>query len=285
MRNEKATLFADDTSIVLHDKNIDRLKQQTEFTMKQVYEWLLSNRLSLSWEKTFFVIYHSPNRKHTLFNDIKVNDFMIKRVKVIKYLGMHIDENLKWDKHVNTLCNTLSRNFHLFYSIRNIIPGTLKKELYYSLIFSRIMYGIELYGSCRKTLLSKVQTIQNKLLKVLYQLPYRSNTNELHCRLELLKVEDIYKTRVLKFAYESIKNICISQFENHYQYRRGIHHHLTRNTNMLHIPRVRTKYGENTLKYKGSKFWNNITNDLHNETSIYTFKKATKRFLINNYDG
>ena len=97
---------------------------------------------------------------------------------------MTIDENLSWNLHIKHLCSTLSKNFSLFYNIRNLLPGYLKRQLYYSLVYSHIQYGIELYGACGDTSINKVQTIQNKLLKVLYNLPYRTDTNELILQLK-----------------------------------------------------------------------------------------------------
>ena len=66
--NDKTTLFADDTSILYKDKNLTVLKQKAEEGMVNVYDWLLSNKLSLSWEKTFFMIYHSPHKRITDFD-------------------------------------------------------------------------------------------------------------------------------------------------------------------------------------------------------------------------
>ena len=156
----KTTLFADDTTILFHDQNLMTLKQKAEKGMEKVYDWLLSNKLSLSWEKTFFMIYHSPKKNINNFQELKVYNFLIKRVTTIKYLGMHIDDQLKWDKHINHICNSLSRNFHLFYSIRNLLSDQLKRQLYFSLVHSRILYGIELYAACTNKLLNKIQVIQ-----------------------------------------------------------------------------------------------------------------------------
>ena len=283
LKHEKTTLFADDTSVLINDKNIERLKQKSEESLKNIYEWLLSNRLSLSWEKTFFVVFHSPKKRRNFFNELKVYDFTIKRVTCVKYLGMYIDENLKWDKHVNNLCNLLTKNFHMFYSIRNLLPDKLKKQLYFSLVYSRILYGIELYGACRATLLNRVQILQNKLLKVLYKLPYRTSTNDMHYKLKVLKVEDIYKSRILKFVYESINGLSIIQFQNHYHHYNNTHHHYTRNRNILYAPRTKTKYGESTLKYKGCIFWNELRKKNQKCKSLYTFKKAIRHFLIDVY--
>ena len=42
----------------------------------------------------------------------------------------------------------------------------MMRQLYYAFIYSRIKYGIELYGISSASNMNKVQVIQNKLLKI-----------------------------------------------------------------------------------------------------------------------
>ena len=281
--HSKATLFADDTSLLVHHKDMKILKEKAEIDLKNVYDWLLANKLSLSWEKTNFIIYHTSRKKVEHVKEIKVYEFSIKRVTCVKYLGMYIDDQLKWDQHVNSLCVTLSKNFHMFYSIRDLLNQSLKRQLYYSMVYSRIIYGIVIYGACRSSLLNKVQVLQNKLLKVLYKLPYRTDTNVMHLDLDILKVHDIYKYQIQKFVYESLNKTCIVQFHNYYRYNNDIHHLNTRQQNELYRPRIRTKFGECSLKYHGAVLWNSVNTNIQRSKSADSFKRALRQSIIESY--
>ena len=229
------------------------------------------------------MIYHSPAKKIDGFNELKVRNLSIKRVSDTIYLGLHLDDQLKWDKHVNHVCNGLAKNFHVFYNIRNCLNDELKKQLYYSLVYSRIQYGVEIYGGCRESLMRRVQVVQNKLLKVLFDLPMRTNTNILHSRLKILKVKDIYNIQVTKFVYESLNQLSIAQFHNHFKYRSTIHRHDTRNQNDLYPKKVRTAYGESTIHNKGTKLWNGLCPKIKASKSLYTFKKTLKAKILTYY--
>ena len=52
------TLFTDDTSVLLGDGSLVKLKAKAEKCLKSLDEWFKSNKLTLSTEKTFFIIYH-----------------------------------------------------------------------------------------------------------------------------------------------------------------------------------------------------------------------------------
>ena len=196
---------------------------------------------------------------------------------------MTIDEHLSWSEHINKLCNTLSRNFYLFYNIRNLIPHRLKRQLYFSLVYSRIQYGIEIYGTCQKGLIDKIQILQNKLLKTLYKLPYVTDTNKLHTRLNILKVKDIYKINVLKFVYESINHTSIEQFHNHYEYQSNRNNANLRNRNLLYPQTSNNKFGESTLKFQGTQLWNSLPVNLRFINSFYSFKKALRQKIMESY--
>ena len=151
-----------------------------------------SNKLTLSTEKTFFIIYHTKRKQiHPQYDNLQINSSVIKRVTHVKYLGVFLDEHLSWDIHITYLCYSLAKYLSVFCNVRMMVPEKLKKQLYYSFVYSRIAYGIEVYGSCNTTLLAKVQVMQNKLLMILYNKDRRYSTNTLHHELKLLQVKDI----------------------------------------------------------------------------------------------
>ena len=144
-----------------------------------------------------------PN--HTQVNKIVSNKGTILISDSTKYLGVTIDDNLNWKKHVNNVCNSLKSLFPIFYNIRKYLSEEQIKALYYTLVYSRIKYGLVVYGSS-DSIIKPIQTLQNQLLKVLTEKPYRYSTNELHNELKLIKVCDIYKQDALSFVFNYYKN-------------------------------------------------------------------------------
>ena len=72
------------------------------------------------------------------------------------------------------------------------------------MIYSKIKYGIITYGLTTATNLTKIQTIQNKLLKVITNKNHRTPTNELHNSLEILKVKDTLSQEILCFVHNLV---------------------------------------------------------------------------------
>ena len=115
-------------------------------------------------------------------------------------------------------------------------------------------------------------------------MPYTYDTNELHTRIKLLKVKDIYNLNVLKFVYESINKKSIIQFHNIYVDHSRNHSYSTRNVNDLNPKHVKTKYGESTMNYAGCQLWNTLDNEIKESSSVHVFKRLLKIKYLNNYN-
>ena len=122
---------------------------------------------------------------------IYFNNCEISRVKHTKYIGLEIDELLTWEYHINTeIISSLTKFFGIFYNIRHILNTKLKRTVYFSSIYSKIRYGLEIYGNCASKHFNKIQIIQNKLLRVLTNREPLYDNNQLPKVLSLIKLDE-----------------------------------------------------------------------------------------------
>ena len=127
---------------------------------------------------------------------METDNMPIKRVQMVQYLGIIVDENLYWNTHVDYVCMSLVEFFGIFNHVKHFVSKRIAGQLYFSFIYSRINYGIEAYGSCADEHLSKLQVMQNKLLKLLLKIDYRTSTSLLHYNMALLKFADIHTVNI-----------------------------------------------------------------------------------------
>ena len=120
--------------------------------LKKVKKWLDANHLSLSIDKTKFVIFHPPRIKIPKPVIVKFGRKKIQRENCVKFLGVLLDANLSWKYHINELLKKLSRTLGLFYKIRYYVPLEILKQLHYSLFYSFFSYGITVWGLTCKSL-------------------------------------------------------------------------------------------------------------------------------------
>ena len=83
-------------------------------TVQKLCHWCIENKLTISIEKTNFVLFHTLNKPLVKnLREIETEAMNIKRVDVVTYLGVTIDENLTWKSHVENVCNSLLKLLYL----------------------------------------------------------------------------------------------------------------------------------------------------------------------------
>ena len=133
------TLYADDTALMISDRDLNSLKYKANNELKKVDFWLRMNKLSLNYSKTNYIIYN--NQPHKTCKDeftIVMNKTRLQRENSIKYLGVIFDDTLCWANHIDNLSSQLARYSGLFCRLRNYVPRKALFLLYYNLVYSRI---------------------------------------------------------------------------------------------------------------------------------------------------
>ena len=177
-------LLADGTSLLSSGRNLNDVIIKTKELFHKLYHWCVANKLSINSDKTNFVLFHMKNKPlPNDFDHVETNHMMIRRVKIVNYFALVIDKNLYSNAHVDFVCTSLVKYFGIFNHINSFFTARIARQLYLAFINSRINYGIEVYGHCADEHLSKLQTLQNKLLKLLLKLDRRTNMNQLNCDL------------------------------------------------------------------------------------------------------
>ena len=284
MSNCKTNLFADDTAMLYKDKNINNLVRTCEDSLKHICRWFKLNKLSLSLGKSSFVVFHGKNKDpKNEINKIIISGQNIQRVNSVKYIGLHLDEKLTWNTHIDELCKILTKYFSVFYNLRHIVNNKLARTIYFTCIHSRIKYGIEVYGTATHSRMNKLQTIQNKLMKLLTKKEPRYSTNQLHLDLNILKVDDIHKLSTLNFVYKCINGDMIPNFLTYFTFREHIHTHTTRNNHQIHTSQIHTEIGRQTTHYTGATLWNSLNRNVQLSNNINKFKRNIIMTMKNSY--
>ena len=202
----------------MYDNDLNRLVNHVSLTFQKLSRWCIENKLTITMEKTNFVLFHTRNEPLVRnVREIATENMVINRVDAVKYLGITIDGKLTWNAHVEYVCNSLIKFFGIFKQLRHKVTTNIVRQLYHAFIYSKIKYGIEVYGNTSSRNISKLQVMQNKLLKYVMRFDIRTGTNFLHTTLDIMKVEDIHKNNMqilwIWVSWENAQKCLISIFE------------------------------------------------------------------------
>ena len=85
------------------------IKKLANLDLNNIYNWLLANKLSIDVEKTKCMIFATEYKLGQCPDlTVKINGSKIKQIDRKDYLGLTLDEKLKWDKQVYEMCEKIS---------------------------------------------------------------------------------------------------------------------------------------------------------------------------------
>ena len=199
----KFLLFADDTAIVYSSKTLHELQLVISRSFPKVVTWLHANRLSLSTSKIFYQLY-APGNVDLTDLSIPVNGVYLKRAPVVKYLGVLVDEDLKFKSHISKVSSVISRNLGIISRARYLLDRKLSVLLYNSLVLPYLSYCLIIWGSNYDSNLTSVITVQKRAIRLIAGVGRLSHTSPLFRELKLLKLPDLLNKQLLLLLHNCL---------------------------------------------------------------------------------
>ena len=101
-------LFADDTKIFMHHKNLEKLVEILNEALK-LTNWFVPIA-SLNVKKTNFIIFCSPQKIYKRDDVNKIlNGNAVEQISQPKFLGIYIDEYLNGEEHIKKISAKVSK--------------------------------------------------------------------------------------------------------------------------------------------------------------------------------
>jgi len=158
-----ASHFADDTCLTYASKKPKTLETNLNYDLKNLNQWLCANRLSLNIDKTRLLLFHSKYNKKNYDINIKMKGIKLEPSQSVQYLGLYLDDNLSWDYHITQLSRKLSRANGVLSKLRHYVPISTLIQLYYSLFYSHMSYGILVWSLTAQKNLDKITVLQKNV--------------------------------------------------------------------------------------------------------------------------
>jgi len=118
------------------------------YYLNKLSKWLSVNKLSLNLSTTCYSVFSKTSVTSNCCRII-MNGIEISRVKSCKYLGVYIDDELKFGVHIQHVYRKLIKFVGMFYKLAQRLPNCLKNP-YFAFINSQLAYGVEIYANTSK---------------------------------------------------------------------------------------------------------------------------------------
>ena len=181
-------MYADDTVLYASGPDpADSIRKNQEL-LDQPLEWCSVNKLTININKTkhMFVPRYRPQLDMVKDKTLLIENKNLHNVTSYKYLGVDLDQTLRFDSMVDTLYNKANRKLYSLKNIRPYVTASIASLIYKTCIRPVMEYADFLIDSCTKATTEKLDRIQRRAVRIIDQARHRECTYD-----DLLRLYDI----------------------------------------------------------------------------------------------
>ena len=276
--NIKFILFADDIVIYTSSNSKAQNINTLNHTLLRIFQWACANKLSLNPSKSKLI--HFDNDQTSCCSaDVAIGNSIIEEVFSIKYLGLTIQKDLKFNIHISNIVSSISRGTGILYSLKSIFSPFNLRQLYFAFIYPHLTLHILAWGGSRPVILNPLSIAQNKAVR---NLNVSSSASVTYSSLNLLKFRDIYLLYLASFMFSQINEY--GMFSDLIHSFAWSHTYNTRRVHEFRVPLDASSVGEGFFLSKGLRLWNSIPAELKNKPTLASFKRNYSKYLRINSD-
>ena len=159
----RLTMYAEDHQVYSAGEKIDDVETILNDEGTRTSEWYHQNLLKCNQDK-FQAMRLGPRHKKKEMN-LNIKDINIKSSSGIDLLGVAIDDEVSFTKHINNACTKGARKVGVLMRFRNLIPTEAKLRIFEAFILPQVTYYHIVWHHCRS---SDERKLQERALRATY---------------------------------------------------------------------------------------------------------------------
>ena len=277
-------LFADDTNIFAEGRDLSELIRRVNKGLESLSAWFRCNKLTLNLKKTEYIYFRNTRSDTATPEGLQIGGEIIRRVEGTRFLGVWIDEGLKWSVHITNVKTKVSQLLGVLGRARAVLRPNVLRSIYNGLVLPHLQYCLMVWGDFSG---GRNTTIGNTILK--YQKQFagmiagkygKYHADPLFSRFGMLKIEDLYKQQLRIHAWQCWNKLLPENQTAILHKVSDTHSYSTRSAELGFSLSTRDKH---SISYRVPKEWSLLSAELKSKTSLAAFKRHSKQQFIRAY--
>lgn len=274
LTSAKICMFADDALIYVSGKNPSECIRVLNEEMEKVDIYLKMNKLKLNTNKTKAMIINGR-----VDEDIYISGVTIEKVKEIKYLGILLDDKLKFDVHINYICKKIVKKVAFLRRIRCKISTTTAITIYNTIIKPHFEYCSTIIFLGTHQMKERMQKLQNKAMRCILRCHRLTHIKDMLNRLRWLSVNQRLMMNAFIFIFKIKNKLLPSYMQNFLIYVSDLQPYNLRNVNNFRVAFSSTNFYQNLLLQNGLKMFNEMPQEIKSENNFFIFKSKVVEYV------
>ena len=272
IENSNIIMYADDTVLFLPGNSIKAIEEKLTNDVTLLADWFEENELiiNLKQGKSEVMLFGTPQKLSRLDDSLNISyrGNSITVTMEYKYLGIQIDSTLNLNSHFENVYKKASNRLKLLAKLRHQMDLKTAETIYTTMIVPLLTYYNINQAKEKITLKRKLDSFVERASKII-----KNNSNKNVC---LTPLENLAKRQLCVLVRNCLDESLPENFQGYFDL---LQHSLnTRNNNAsLKLPKVRTEYGKRSVKFIGSKIYNDLPICIRKETNFIRFRNDLKK--------
>ena len=209
----------------------------------------------------------------------------VERKFSVKYLGVHLDENVNGSAHAGNLMKACAGRLAFLYRNSSLLDKKCRQLLCSTLIQSYIDYCCSSwYSGLSVTLRERLNVIQRKMVRFVNNLENRAHVDNLNLReLAWLSVPDRVKFFRMSHLFRIRHKLAPTYLLPNFKLVSVAHSYNTRGSqHNFHVSRELSLF-TNGFAFTAIKQWNGLPDNIKSICDFRVFKRRLKEYLIDQY--
>lgn len=263
-------LYADDIALTFSCDTIDMLRTKMQSDLFKLSKYFDENFLLINAKKTHYIVYKNPEIANCNFKLTYKNE-KINRTSETTYLGLKINSKLNWNNQIDAIKTKILPFIGAIKRLSYRFSTKVLKMLYFAYIQSRLTYMIPIWGTSPKYKFKMLQTLQNKIVKIVTKKSPLTATESIYTN-GITSLTNLFKFNQCLYIHQITNN----NMRNNLNINTGmdLHRYETRGRNNIYIPRTNT--GAVSILNLASKEYNTVPREIQ-LLPTSTFKREFKK--------
>lgn len=278
--SSKILMFADDSVLIQSHPDPVIASDNLREDLIKITDYFLRMNLVLNTKKTKIMNFgqHWRGSSKVMFPDIIIDHQKIEVVSTFKYLGVTIDQELRFSEHLENSWRSANSKLYILNKVRDNIPVYAALTLFKTMVLPFLEYGNIFMLNCTEKEKGRMQRLQNRGLKSVLRKDRLYNTEQLHKDAGLAKWEvraRLASTRLM-FKYKYWEGYLVSRDRDFTMAE-------TRSYDgpMFVLDRPGSNRFLKCTTYCARNEWNSLPLSIRKLDDFVLFKYATKRHYYN----
>jgi len=247
--------YADDCTISTSylRKDHDTVAMDMNSKLQAIHDWGSQWQVSFAANKTqAMVVSRSPAASDVMKDKIVMNNTALPLEDFISILGVDIDNELRFNRHVRRICKTASLKVTALRRASHLLNPQGILTLYKSQIRPHLEYASLAWSSTAPTNLNRLDKIEKRALRLIQEASNPGHIDSLEHRRDVGALTVLHKAQV-----QQVPHLSSLRLPPHGRERstRTVHS----NRLLVEVPRSRSSQHQRTFSARAARLWNEFT--------------------------